>query len=209
MSWLLGLPSAAFAAPLWVALFQIWPLFRDAPMAGAFVFGALIGAMLAGVLITKVPMLPVLEHELTHLLCAAVLLRKPQAVSASADEGEAVYDGRGTTFIRLGPYVLPTLTLLLSPLLLIVDTSFEAQVVGVLGGTWGYHVATLIHEARPSQPDLRAGGLLGNTLAVAGLGTLCYGATALFAVGRGHLVGAWMLRGVEISATWIQDLVAL
>lgn len=191
MPWIVAGVAVFAALPLGRALVEVWPLWMAAPSAKAFVAGAAGGAVAGWLTHRFVPMLTVLEHELTHLLCAVVLLRRPIALDASPGGGETVYTGRGSVLIRLAPYVLPTFTLvglLLAPL---VRSRYESGLVAVLGLTWGFHVLTGVIESHPGQPDLRSGGLLASYIAVIGLSVVFYPLAAIASVGGWPLVSRW------------------
>lgn len=206
MIWVLALLSVAAAVPLGWALGEVWGPWTEAPYARPFVYGALGGVAGAWLVGRLAPMLAILEHELTHLLVALLLLRRPLRISADGRGGETVYEGRGSTLIRLAPYVLPTFTLLALPLASWVHPAQRVAFVVVLGVTWGFHVYTGVAEAHPSQPDLARGGRLPSYLAVLGLSTLFYPGSALAAVGGWPLVSRWLDLGYGRALNWVVGL---
>ncbi len=192
MVWLLALLSLGAGVPLALALPDVWPHVRSAPQAVPFAWGALGGAAATLVVLRVARMVPILEHELTHLLVALLLFRRPLAIEAREDGGEAVYTGRGSTLIRLAPYVLPTFTLLGLGLAQLADPRFGRPIVVALGATWGFHVLTGLAESGPDQPDLREGGLVPSYAAVVGLGAILYPLAALGSIGGLPLVRRWL-----------------
>ncbi len=191
MPWLVAGISICLAGPLGWALVLLWPAWWAAPGAQAFALGAADGAVGGWAIHRGVPMLAVLEHELTHLVVALMLLRRPISIGAGPGGGETVYTGRGSTLIRLAPYVLPTFTfagLAFAPL---VRSRYETGLVAVLGVTWGFHVLTGVIESHPRQPDLRRGGLLPSYVAVVGMSIVLYPLAAIASVGGWPLVRRW------------------
>jgi hypothetical protein len=197
VTWLLALLGLLTAVPLGLALGDVWPAWTRQATAPWFGAGALGGAALGWLLVRQLPLLPILEHEMTHLLTALALFRRPRQLLAADGGGEVVYDGRGSTLIRLAPYAVPTLTLLALPFAPLVAVAQRPWFVALLGLTWGYHALTSLHETRPHQPDLRQGGLVPSFVAVAAIGTVLFGATALAAVGRTPLVERWLQFGLQ------------
>ena len=170
----------------------------------AFAAGAVIGGLIGGVLLRWAPMLTTLEHELTHLFAALLLLRRPVALSVGAGgAGHVSYTGRGSSLILLAPYVLPTFTylgLLLSPL---IGDRFGVPYVGLLGATWGFHGWTGVREAHPRQTDLRHGGLVASYLAVVAWGLIFYPLAAFLTLGGPSLAGRWLRAGLHIARGWL------
>ncbi len=197
MTWLLALVGLLSAVPLGLALADIAPDWTRQPTAPWFGGGVLAGAAIGWLLVRKLPLLPILEHEMTHLLTALALFRRPRQLLAADGGGEVVYDGRGSTLIRLAPYAVPTLTLLALPFAPLVAQAQRPWFVALLGLTWGYHALTSLLETRPQQPDLRQGGLIPSFVAVAAFATLLFGVTAVAAVGRMPLVERWLQLGLQ------------
>ena len=77
-----------------------------------------LGGFIYGLLRRFAPVAPVLEHELTHGLAALLLLARPVEIHANEREGHAVHTAVGLrgTLVRLAPYVLPTVPLVVLPL---------------------------------------------------------------------------------------------
>ncbi len=191
MHWIIAGVAVCASVPLGAALVEVWPALVAAPSAKTFAMGALAGAISGWLVQRFVPMLAVLEHELTHLVVALLLLRRPISIGAGPGGGETVYTGRGSTLIRLAPYFLPTFTILGLSLAPLVRSRFEPYLVGALGVTWGFHVLTGVIESHPRQPDLRTGGLVASYAAVLGLGVVLYPLAALASVGGWPLVRRW------------------
>jgi len=190
---LVGVPLA-LAAP------DVWPLVQGDADAWPFGGAALMGAALTVLVLKFVPVFAVLEHELTHMLVAILHLRRPLSLSAGAREGEVTYTGESAFLIRLAPYVLPTVTLALLFAEPLFASTHQRTHVLLCGATWGYHVTTLLEEARPHQPDLREGGLVRSFIALLGLGVVFYGGAALWAIGDFDLVETWGRAGLDEAA---------
>lgn len=177
---------------------QAW--FRH-PLALWFGGGAVAGLLVGWFLERRVPFLPILEHELTHLLVALALFRKPRHLRVAESDGEVVYDGRGSTFIRLAPYAVPTLTLVALAFSPLVAAAWRPEYALLLGLTWGYHVFTSLSETRPHQPDLREGGVIPSFVAVATMGSVLFTLAALAAVGRTPMLERWFDHGYARART--------
>jgi hypothetical protein len=170
----------------------------------SFAVGAVLGGVIGAALLRWAPMLTTLEHELTHLFAAVLLLRRPVALSVGdGGGGHVAYTGRGSSLILLAPYVLPTFTflgLLLGPL---IGDRFGAPYVGLLGATWGFHVWTGVREAHPRQTDLLHGGLLVSYIAVVAWGLIFYPLAAFLTLGGPSLAGRWLRAGLQIARGWL------
>lgn len=201
MIWLLAALGVAVAGPLLAAVPALWPQVLAAPAAPLFGATALAGLLVGLVLHRAVPFLPILEHELTHMLAAICLLRRPLGVRADHAGGDTTYSGRGSTLIRVAPYVLPTVTLVALAARPILRADLQGPLVGVLGLTFGAHVFTGVVEAHPQQPDLRQGGLIPSYTAIITWGLAIHWATALAAIGGWGLVRAWLAAGWSRALT--------
>ncbi|MFZ4734795.1 MAG: hypothetical protein ACOYM9_02560 [Bradymonadia bacterium] len=192
-----ALVGLLLGVPLSLALPRVWPLFAGDGDFVVFAGAAGGGAALTLLVLRFVPVLAVLEHELTHMLVALLHLRRPLSLSAGARDGEVTYTGQSAMLIRLAPYVLPTFTLgllLAAPLFAAAHHRTHVLLCGV---TWGFHVTTLLEEARPHQPDLKEGGLVRSFVALLGLGVLFYCGAALWAVGDFDLVRTWVRAALD------------
>ena len=186
---------------------NMWPLLGGLNTSSPFAIGTGVGILVGVVLRRFIPMLPILEHELTHMLAAICLFRTPIAVSADTRGGETIYTGRGSTIIRLAPYIVPTVSvfaLALTPLFR--ESVREVTTMGV-GLTWGIHLLTGLAESHPNQQDLRRGGLIRSYVAIIGLGVPCHLAVALGALGGWPLVVDWLERSWRLMTTLVFALI--
>lgn len=165
-----------------------------------FALAALMGVALNRLLQHRLPVLPTLEHELTHLLVATALLRKPLELRAGPGTGHVLFGpGWGTPLILLAPYVLPTVPVVVLALSLAFGTSDQLSWVSAIGVAWGYQLTRAAYDARPHQSDLRTGGLVPSAIAVGGGASWTFAAVALFGLGGTPLVQRWL---TEILA-WV------
>jgi hypothetical protein len=192
LSVIVGLLCLAATVPLAMALPQM--VAQASTQSGLQPFGLGVGLGLVGTLVVykKLPILPVLEHELTHLAAALLLFRQPLSLSAGKGRGEVVYTGRGSVIIRLAPYVVPTFTIVLLCIGPFIADHYQRSFLVLLGSTWAFHVLTALEETRPYQPDLREGGLFVSFCAVIFLDLVFYFGTALWSVGGASLVVDWL-----------------
>lgn len=197
MSLFWALVGLVLGVPLSLALPRVWPLFAGDGDFVLFAGAAGGGAALTLLVLRFVPVLAVLEHELTHMLVALLHLRRPLSLSAGARDGEVTYTGQSAMLIRLAPYVLPTFTLGLLFAAPLFAAAHHRTHVLLCGLTWGFHVTTLLEEARPHQPDLKEGGLVRSFMALLGLGVLFYCGAALWAVGDFDLVRSWVRAALD------------
>jgi len=200
VSLLWAILGVVVGVPLAVAVPEVWPLLRGDADALPFGGAALVGAVLTVLVLKFVPVFAVLEHELTHMVVAVLHLRRPLSLSAGAREGEVTYTGESAFLIRLAPYVLPSVTLALLLAEPLFAAAHQRTHVMLCGATWGYHVTTLLEEARPHQPDLREGGVVRSFIALFGLGVVFYCGAALWAIGGFDLVETWGRAGLDEAA---------
>lgn len=123
-----------------------------------FVGGIGASTLLWFLFIRRNMFLAVLEHELTHMLTALLLLKIPINLHASHQEGGEV-QWRGPQFgnwlVTLAPYFLPTPTVLLLAFGWMVSEAFMPTYIGMLGFTTGFNLWSTLKETRFSQPDLQ------------------------------------------------------
>ena len=79
---LMGLVSVLLSIPLVLVLIEYGEQLWVGPYRDHFTYGAITGFILGIIIAIKIPMLMVLEHELTHLFVALLMFRKPVRVVA-------------------------------------------------------------------------------------------------------------------------------
>ena len=104
--------------------------------------------------------LATLEHELTHIIVGLLFFKRPLSLRVTAREGGAVILSGGNMWITLAPYFLPTLTLLLLPLSLVLPRNYEPELLALLGATVAYHLLSTWSEVGVMQSDFRKAGVL-------------------------------------------------
>jgi hypothetical protein len=168
----LAAPPLAFGYAL--SALSISHAIHDAPgRAGAIVAGA-CGFAVAWALARRrasarqsLDFLQTLEHELTHALAAALCLRPPRSLRASAHEGgELSFDGAENTFVLLAPYVVPTATLVALVLPAVLRPELAPAADAVVGAAYAYDLVSTLAEVSPRQTDLRRAGFLFSLLVV-------------------------------------------
>jgi len=205
MTLALAVVSAILAIPLLTTLYTRLPTIIEFHNFDAFFLGSVTGAIFGLVIFFKVPILATFEHEFTHLCVALCLFRKPIRFVVHADGGEVAYKGRGSILIRLGPYVLPTFTLIILLIVHIAQLTLSTYEVAGIASTWGYHLATGILESTPRQMDLRRGGLIASYAAIICLCSIIYPTTAFWVMDESSMVWRWF------GDSWIHamDVIAL
>ena len=104
--------------------------------------------------------LATLEHELTHILVGLLFFKRPLSLRVTAREGGEVVLSGGNMWVILAPYFLPTLTVLLIPLSLVLPRSYEPALLAILGATVAYHLLSTWSEVGVMQSDFLRAGVL-------------------------------------------------
>ncbi len=198
MAWLLALLGCGLVGVLGPAALELWPSLRASAGFGSLGIGIGVGAGAGVVLAWRVPFLLVLDHELTHLAAAVLMLRRPVGLQAGEEAGLATYGaGRGSAFILLAPYALPLFAWVALPLLWVVQADYQAGVVGLVGACLGFAAVRIGIDARPRQPDLRTLGLVPSVFGILSWGPLLFWTPALLATLGVDGFRAWVDRGVR------------
>jgi hypothetical protein len=207
---LLPLLGAGYAVAAWRLAESAWPapghLLPFAIGAAACV-PLWIAARRVGGLAAPLEFFMTLEHELTHLIVGLLFLKRPHSLRASATgHGEVVLYGDNFV-ILLAPYFLPTISLALMPLPLVLRGELLAGYFALLGLTVGYHVLSTVHELSPRQTDIARSGFAFSALFLPVANLVCYCSLVAFAV-DGY-PGAWrFLRdGAETALGLVARLV--
>jgi hypothetical protein len=140
-----------------------------------------------------------MEHEFAHLLVGLLFLKAPISFTANRD-GNGEVELNGCNFlIRLAPYFLPTISLLLLPVLFLVRREYALVTLGALGFSVAYHIFSTVHEARLDQPDIRSSGIAFSFAFLPVANLFVYGALFAFAVGEYAGLKHYCLKGFANS----------
>ncbi|HIF35026.1 MAG TPA: hypothetical protein EYG57_09020 [Planctomycetes bacterium] len=102
-----------------------------------------------------------LEHELTHGLVATLTFHRVLSIRSTwRSGGHITIEGQGNWWITLSPYFLPTVSLLLLPMIVISPWPVRWGVLGLQGVSWAYHVWSTIRETHRHQSDIKKVGWL-------------------------------------------------
>jgi len=102
-----------------------------------------------------------LEHELTHILFAILMLKPVSGLFVTKYAGGATWLEKKPNFlIRLAPYFFPTFPMVILLLKPIINVTYWVPYQFVLGFFSGYHWFSSLKESHPAQSDLQTDGLL-------------------------------------------------
>ena len=141
------------------------------------------------------------DHELTHAIAAVLTGSKPRDLHVG-HHGHGLFVHSHTRWvwaIALAPYVLPTSTIALALVSLAVPGPVPPTLLGIIGLTLGYHLATDVAEARPRQPDIREHGGWVALCGIAGV----WSCTLLLAIGSVTLGAIPLLRA---AVGWLRHV---
>ncbi|MEE2788578.1 MAG: hypothetical protein VX589_14640 [Myxococcota bacterium] len=178
---------------------ETWSVCQSHPDSYLFAWSAAVGALLGLIIWKFFPFFLVLEHELTHFIAALLMFRRPIRLVVDQSGGEIVYEGRGSTIIRLAPYFLPTFSLILLISMPLFVSSVHRSIQIAIGVSWGYHLITGFIEGHPGQSDLRRGGLLASYLCAGSLGGIFYATIAATTIGGWPLVKQWFHQSFNLA----------
>lgn len=93
------------------------------------------------------------------------------------------YRGKGNWLITLGPYFLPTVSLLAMGALWLVPPAYRQPMMGLLGATVAYHAIATWKETHGGQTDLKAAGWVFSVCFLPSANLLMHGLIVAFAHG--------------------------
>ena len=100
-----------------------------------------------------------LEHELTHAFVAILTFHPVLSIRSTWRNGGHIRIlGRGNWLITIAPYFLPTISVILMPVVWLAPFPFSIGAVAAQGVSWGYHVWSTVHETHRGQSDLKKVG---------------------------------------------------
>jgi hypothetical protein len=208
---LVGITAICFVPGLVLALYRVilaltivdceWEM---------FIAGLGISSIIWFFYVRKNDFLAVLEHELTHMLVALLLLKVPIRLHAH-HQGDGMLECRGTDFgdyfVTLAPYFVPTITVSLLAFGWMVGDAFMPTYIGMLGFSTGFNLWSMMKETHAAQPDLQRYPLWFNFSIIVSGNLLFTGLTLAF-VASGQLEAMGGYRGmlVFLSDTWRETL---
>lgn len=120
---------------------------------------------------------------MTHVIVGLLFCKRPLSLRATAREGGEVILTGGNMWITLAPYFLPTLTLLLLPVHLVLPRYYEPVFLAVLGATVAYHILSTWSEVGVMQSDFRKAGVWQSLWLLPVANLVMYGSVVAYAVG--------------------------
>jgi len=100
-----------------------------------------------------------LEHELTHALVAVLTFHRVLSIRSSWRNGGHIRIlGRGNWLITIAPYFLPTISVLLLPVVWFAPFPTRFVILFAYGASWGYHAWSTVQESHRGQTDLKKVG---------------------------------------------------
>jgi hypothetical protein len=143
-------------------------------------FAVLSGPSFAGFFST-------MEHELTHALFAWVTFHPVVGFRGTWTSGGHIrYLGRGNWLVSIGPYFVPTLSLLAALALSLLPHRYLLYGSPILGAMLAYHATTTWARSRRHQSDLREVGFFFSLFVLPSATALLYGLFLSFVVAGGH-----------------------
>ena len=177
----------------------VWSVLREHPNLYVFMWSSFVGVFFGLIIWKFFPFFLVLEHELTHFIAAILMFRKPIRLVIDQSGREIVYEGRGSTIIRLAPYFLPTFAVILLIVLPLSVPSAHRPIHIMIAMAWGYHLITGFIEGHPGQPDLRRGGLFASYLYTISLGGIVYAIVAVATIAGWQTVRVWVQGSLNLA----------
>ena len=98
--------------------------------------------------------------------------------------------------ILLAPYFLPTFSIILLPLYLIISSQFILYFFAVLGFVTSYHILSTIQEFGYYQPDIITSGKVFSTIFLIFANILLYGYILMFVNGGFSAGTEFLLQGI-------------
>ena len=144
------------------------------------------------------------EHELTHLLVGLLFFKKITRFHATENEGGHIALYGSNFLITLAPYFLPTFTILLLPLYLIINAEFYRYFFALLGFLTSYHVFSTLREFGFHQTDITKTGKLFSCIFLVFSNIVCYGFILAFVIGGFYNGWLFLKNGFISSAIWIR-----
>ncbi len=125
------------------------------------------------------------EHELTHMLFAALTFHRPRGLVIEQGAGGSFsFSGEGNWLIALAPYFFPTFAfvVMLASLLFPEGQPVPDVYLSVLGSMIGYHLVATILEIHPKQTDFKVAGYFFTICFLPGINLIAYGLLFGFSV---------------------------
>jgi hypothetical protein len=153
------------------------------------------------------------EHELTHAIVALAFFRRIDSFVSTSRGGYISHSGGfggpvGSVLITLGPYYLPTFTMILALFRPLVPFPWFPWYDGVIGCTFGYHTVSTVDEIvrnyskrwfnyvgtnKPTQTDIGKTGLITSAFIIIALTSLLHGIVLYLLTGGYHAVGQYFV----------------
>jgi hypothetical protein len=145
--------------------------------------------------------LSTLEHELTHVLVGLLFFKRPLSLRVSARAGGDVVLTGGNLWITLAPYYLPTISLVLLALGIVLPPIYQPQLLVALGASATFHILSTWTELGVMQSDFKKAGILQTVWLLPVANLLFYGSIAAYVLGNiGGFIQWWQQGGSNTLA---------
>jgi hypothetical protein len=145
--------------------------------------------------------LSTLEHELTHILVGLLFFKRPLSLRVTARAGGDVVLTGGNLWITLAPYYLPTISMVLLALGIVLPPKSQPHLLAVLGASVSFHILSTWTELGVMQSDFKKAGLLQTVWLLPVANLLFYGSVVAYVVGSTEgFIHWWRLGGSNTLA---------
>jgi hypothetical protein len=145
--------------------------------------------------------LSTLEHELTHILVGLLFFKRPLSLRVSARAGGDVVLTGGNLWITLAPYYLPTISMLLLALGVVLPPKYQPQLLAALGASAIFHILSTWTELGVMQSDFKKAGILQTVWLLPVANLLLYGSIVAYVLeNSGGFTQWWRLGGSNTLA---------
>lgn len=150
--------------------------------------------------------LSTLEHELTHILVGLLFFKRPLSLRVTARAGGDVVLTGGNLWITLAPYYLPTISLVLLALGIVLPLKYQPQLLAALGASATFHILSTWTELGVMQSDFKKAGILQTVWLLPVANLLMYGSIVAYVVGGVEGFIHWWRLGGRNTLALLSDI---
>jgi hypothetical protein len=150
--------------------------------------------------------LSTLEHELTHVVVGLLFFKRPLSLRVSARAGGDVVLTGSNLWITLAPYYLPTISLVLLALGIVLPPKYQPQLLAALGASATFHILSTWTELGVMQSDFKKAGILQTIWLLPVANLLFYGSVLAYVVGSTEGFVHWWCMGGRNTAALLSDI---